>query len=219
MAAGQRWPAELIGGHPALDLVNTVSWRLDAARTIDRLPDNKALVLWASAVGLLDTDDGFPLLDAMSSTVGDVTRSVRELRDSAYAVLSPIAIGDEPDALTVGRLQVPIGAALSTARIVSVAPLRWTVGSPIRQSPMIAQVTGLLLPAIPAVADLAAMLALVVWRLLEDEPLDRLKQCQDGGCGWLFLDRSKNSSRRWCSSADCGNRSRARRHYERHREA
>ena len=43
--------------------------------------------------------------------------------------------------------------------------------------------------------------------LLRDGPLDRLRQCPgpDGWCGWLFLDRSRNGSRRWCSMALCGN--------------
>ena len=30
---------EAVGNHPALDLVNTVAWRLDPARTVDRLAD------------------------------------------------------------------------------------------------------------------------------------------------------------------------------------
>jgi predicted RNA-binding Zn ribbon-like protein len=34
-----------------------------------------------------------------------------------------------------------------------------------------------------------------------------------GGCGWLFVDESRNGSRRWCSMKDCGNRAKARRHY------
>ena len=41
----------------------------------------------------------------------------------------------------------------------------------------------------------------------------RVKAC--GGCGWLFVDRTRNGSRRWCISALCGNRDKARRHYHR----
>jgi len=39
----------------------------------------------------------------------------------------------------------------------------------------------------------------------------RVKAC--GGCGWLFIDRTRNNSKRWCISALCGNRAKARRHY------
>lgn len=45
---------------------------------------------------------------------------------------------------------------------------------------------------------------------------DRLKICPN--CGWLFLDRSRNSSRTWCDMAVCGNRNKAKRHYQRNRE-
>lgn len=40
--------------------------------------------------------------------------------------------------------------------------------------------------------------------------LDRLKACADPDCGWIFLDRSKPGSRRWCSSTGCGNRQKTR---------
>jgi predicted RNA-binding Zn ribbon-like protein len=48
-------------------------------------------------------------------------------------------------------------------------------------------------------------------------PRARIGRCADPACGWVFLDTSKGGTRRWCSSADCGNRDRARRHYERSR--
>lgn len=44
---------------------------------------------------------------------------------------------------------------------------------------------------------------------------DRVKQGADERCGWLFLDRSKNRSRRWCSMELCGSRDKMRRHYRR----
>ena len=42
-----------------------------------------------------------------------------------------------------------------------------------------------------------------------------VRQCEDAGCGWLFLDRSNARKRRWCSMADCGNRNKARTYYRR----
>jgi predicted RNA-binding Zn ribbon-like protein len=45
--------------------------------------------------------------------------------------------------------------------------------------------------------------------------LAKLRQCSAADCGWIFLDTSKNHSRRWCSMQDCGNREKARRHYQR----
>jgi predicted RNA-binding Zn ribbon-like protein len=49
------------------------------------------------------------------------------------------------------------------------------------------------------------------------EPRARVGRCADPACGWVFQDVSKGGTRRWCSSADCGNRDRVRRHYERSR--
>lgn len=41
----------------------------------------------------------------------------------------------------------------------------------------------------------------------------RLGECE--GCDWLFVDRTRNRSKRWCTSHLCGNRAKARRHYAR----
>lgn len=57
----------LVGGHPALDLVNTVGWRPDPSRTVDHLPDLPAAVRWAVAAGLLDdAAAGVPMLPAVA---------------------------------------------------------------------------------------------------------------------------------------------------------
>lgn len=56
--------------------------------------------------------------------------------------------------------------------------------------------------------------------LLSGALAGRVGQCADaGGCGWLFLDLSKNRSRRWCSIADCGNRAKQRRMQARRKAA
>jgi predicted RNA-binding Zn ribbon-like protein len=51
--------------------------------------------------------------------------------------------------------------------------------------------------------------------------LSRVHRCPvaEGGCGWLFLDQSRNGSRRWCRMADCGATAKARRLTERRRAA
>jgi predicted RNA-binding Zn ribbon-like protein len=53
--------------------------------------------------------------------------------------------------------------------------------------------------------------------LLTSPKLGRVKVCAGEGCGWIFLDESRNSSRRWCDSRDCGNRERVRKHLARKR--
>jgi len=51
--------------------------------------------------------------------------------------------------------------------------------------------------------------------LLTEGPLGAIRRCEGKGCGWLFLDTSRNRTRRWCDMRICGNRAKARRHHER----
>src|SRR5437762_819551 len=56
----------------------------------------------------------------------------------------------------------------------------------------------------------AAAAELLTWPALA-----RVHICAGADCGWLFLDQSRNASRRWCAMDGCGNRTKARRHYHR----
>jgi predicted RNA-binding Zn ribbon-like protein len=57
-----------------------------------------------------------------------------------------------------------------------------------------------------------------VIELLTTPELDRLRECAGVGCGWVFLDMSRNRSRRWCDMEECGNRAKAHRHYKRKKQ-
>jgi predicted RNA-binding Zn ribbon-like protein len=198
--AGRRRP-ELVGGHVALDLVNTVSWRLDPARVLDRRSDTEALVGWVVAAGVLSDAES----QRLSAAAGDaaaaaVLARVRRLRESVYGLLRPLALGAPAEGAEVEPVHRAITRALTHARVGSVVPWRWEVD-------------------VLGPGDLPTALAFEVWSLLQFEDLTRLRERRDRDCGWLFLDRSKHASRTWCSSTDCGNRKRARRHYQRVRGA
>lgn len=49
--------------------------------------------------------------------------------------------------------------------------------------------------------------------LLTHDNLMKIRQCIGDSCEWLFLDKTKNKSRQWCSMEGCGNRERAKRFY------
>lgn len=51
-------------------------------------------------------------------------------------------------------------------------------------------------------------------RLLVEDCLCHIKECSDDTCEWIFLDCSKSHRRRWCDMKSCGNRAKARRHYQ-----
>ncbi len=54
--------------------------------------------------------------------------------------------------------------------------------------------------------------------LLTSEDRAAIRECDAPDCEWLFLDHSRNGSRRWCDMKSCGNRQKARRHYQRAHE-
>jgi len=55
--------------------------------------------------------------------------------------------------------------------------------------------------------------------LLTSDKLHDVRACSAEDCRWLFLDISKNHSRRWCDMETCGNQAKARRHYRRKKSA
>ncbi|WP_028927647.1 CGNR zinc finger domain-containing protein [Pseudonocardia acaciae] len=182
---------DLIGGHPLLDLVNTVSWRRDPTRVRDNLSDPAALPRWLGHTGLLTDAE----LAALTDLDADTLARVRDIRETAYAVLVATANASEPEPEALDALNAVLLDALRHARPVPALPLRWTM--PVRTP-----------------ADLPHRIALGAWELLCSPDVRRLRECAGSACGWLFLDRSRNHTRRWCSTADCGNRDRVRRHYE-----
>ncbi|MFJ2739829.1 CGNR zinc finger domain-containing protein [Streptomyces sp. NPDC087440] len=169
---------QFIAGHPALDFVNTVAWRTDDARRVERVTGVEEWILWAAKAGI----------DAPVQGAGGLT----ELRGALGEVLDALVDGVGP--LPPGpwqELSRAIVRARQRADVPAELPLRWR----------------------PAGLDDA--LALLAEELLAGPYLERIGRCQGPGCGWFYLDRTRAGNRRWCSSGDCGNRDRARRHYAR----
>lgn len=195
--------AEQVGNDLALDLVNTVAWRRDPDRSTDRLDDVTALLAWARFVDLVDEETAARLARSGArdprGAEAALTR-VKDLRERLHAVVLPLAEGGQPDAVDVRALHTWLLRALERVDVGSVMPLTWQT-------------------SVASLDGLGDRLAVHAWQLLQRDAAGRLRECRDDSCGWLFLDRSRNGSRVWCSSADCGNRSRARRHYHRHRDA
>jgi predicted RNA-binding Zn ribbon-like protein len=193
--------SDLIGGHLALDFVNTVSWRGDPRRTVDRLPDFAALLAWAARSGALDPAVARSLARAARrdpAAAESALRAARQLRETLHAVLAAVVDGGAPD---LAALRPVLVDAVRHAALAPALPLHWTV-------------------PVDTPGDVPRRLTLAALDLLSDgAALSAVRRCEGAGCGWLFLDRSRSHTRRWCSTADCGNRERARRHYARVRAA
>ena len=180
----------LEGGHPALDFVNTTHGARDqppeASDELLRSYDD--LLVWGVRVGLLEERDAARLrrmADEDDAGARAAHRDALALRDLIYSVLRPLAEGGEPPAEALERLREREREALGHATLAPAeAAMSWTW---------------------PAPAELAAPLRPLVHAALElltQGPLDRVSLCAN--CRWLFLDRSKNRSRRWCSMKECG---------------
>jgi predicted RNA-binding Zn ribbon-like protein len=189
----------VLGGHPALDLVNTVGWRGtdrpdELLRSVDELEEWLDLVQ-LPLPGLGRAAPGAPRWDEASLD------AVRAARESLHRVLRPVAVGADPSVEDLDDLAARYVAALAAGRpVLEDGRLRWHWPD-----------------AAPATVLVNEVLVQGV-ELLDGESVHRVKLCTDSTCGWLFLDRSKNGSRRWCSMDVCGSRTKMRRHYRRKKE-
>jgi len=181
----------LVGGHVALDLVNTVSWRLDGNRRRDNLHDYAALTSWCQHAGLLAPGTARRLLASAPGhprLTQQTLHDVRTLREHSHALLASLA--DDAEArravVTPPALRALLLDAIAHSELTG-PPMRWQLTPD--QHP-----------------DIPRLLALQVLDLLQSPQLPLLRRCDGPGCGWLFLDRTRSHTRRWCSSSDCGNR-------------
>ncbi len=186
-----------------LDFSNTVDWR-DGDQPEDFITSYRDLVYWGRRMGLLSEEGSRRLLEEAALHPADaavaLVRAI-DLRETIYRAFSAIAQGARPREEDLATLNAALSASLARLRIVpSQDSYSWGWAA----SP----------------SDLDQMLWPVVRSagiLLTSVLLGRVRKCAGDPCGWLFLDTSKNRSRRWCDMRSCGNRAKARRYYQRKR--
>jgi predicted RNA-binding Zn ribbon-like protein len=196
---------ELVGGHVALDLVNTVDWRGDPARRRDLLVTFEHLLAWAKAAGLLTPGAVRAMSASAQRDPARATRALqraRRLREVLAPVLTAAAHDEPATARDVRRLNMFLKAALRRRRL----ELRRTAFVWSWADDKSDAFDSLLWPIVLAAAE-----------LLSSDARTQIHECGGKGCGWLFLDTSRNGRRRWCTMQGCGNRAKARRFYERTR--
>jgi predicted RNA-binding Zn ribbon-like protein len=127
---------------------------------------------------------------------------VKRLRECIWRIWTAVQGGDEPAAPDLALLTREVIAA-QRARLLTWAETgcvwRWT------------EAAGL--------DAVTARLALAVAELLAGEQLHRVRECEGRHCGWLFLDTTRNGTRRWCTAEECGSLARVTRFRARRKAA
>jgi predicted RNA-binding Zn ribbon-like protein len=193
-------PGDLVGGHPAFDLVNTVTAR-NTALPLDWLDSYERLLEWARLANIIEERVLQSLIKQAAGSFNGAVRALgrlkqlREALHTAYvAALAgrrvPEAVLDEIGVIwqeAQGRIRLEYSDNRIDARVsIDRSGLDFIRDSLIGDS----------------------------IELLRRLPPDRARVCRGDRCGWLFLDSSKGGQRVWCDMATCGNAAKTRRHHK-----
>ncbi|SDS38704.1 CGNR zinc finger domain-containing protein [Actinopolymorpha singaporensis] len=201
-------PRELpiVGGHLALDFANTVDDPLGPQRH-DHAATYDDLLRWSTKVRMISESQAGRLRRLARRRPDEAFQaleSAHELRDVLNELFGHIAESG-PDATQTAkhwtRLRPFVTDAMAAATLAGPDPDdrdgHHTSG-PRPGSPPLRW-------AWPRPDDLAVVvhpIAAAAADLLVGDQLRRVSRC--ARCPWLFLDTSKNHSRRWCDMNDCG---------------
>jgi predicted RNA-binding Zn ribbon-like protein len=183
------------GGHPALDLVNTLDER-PFATPIENLASYRDLVRFAERAGLIGRSLAKTLEHRTGPACARAVRRARKLREHLYMVLAAAHVAEPVPQSDLSAIAAAIRAA-HAARVLIASPSttladhRWAHDSEVD-------------------APLHAC-ALAIERLLSDADRSRIRKCSSHDCAVFFIDTSKGRRRRWCSMKNCGNREKQRR--------
>ena len=195
---------ELVGGHLCLDFANTVNTRDEAMRR-EYLTGYDDLVGWARHAEILTEPEAEALLhsaarhpDLAAAALG---RAVA-LRETIYRIFWAIVEDRDPEGTDLAAMNFVLREASSRLELAPSAGgfvWTWLVEED--------ELDRVLWPIAGSAAN-----------LLTSTELGRVRQCARQGCDWLFVDLSKNQSRRWCSMNMCGSRVKSRRYYRRRKQ-
>ncbi len=190
---------EFLGNRLCLDFTNTLK-DTDGSR---ELPSNyEELVAWSKQAGILTDEGAEQLLAKAAHRPAEAAMAFQRavvLRETLFHIFSRIAKDEQVEESDMDTLNTMLAETMLHARLVPKGKCcEW---SWMAQHDVLDR---MLWPVIRSAAD-----------LLTSEELWTVKVCASESCNWLFLDTSKNQSRRWCDMKSCGNRAKVRRHYER----
>ncbi|HEY1986965.1 MAG TPA: CGNR zinc finger domain-containing protein [Terracidiphilus sp.] len=193
---------ELIAGNPALDLVNTLDWRFRENGSEELLNSYDDLLRFAAQAEMIAPRQIKQILrSATHSAEAAALVDCRALREAAADVFYAIVDGRTPSPSQLKCLDRMFKEARGLQHLAWSKPcLQWEW--PASECD----------PYLPM-----WMLTIHTEKLLLSDDMKRLRACEKPDCRWLFLDTSKNHTRRWCDMKLCGNRMKARRFKAQHK--
>jgi predicted RNA-binding Zn ribbon-like protein len=191
---------DLCGGHPALDLVNSLDNRFREDGPDEMLASYADLLRFLEESGLLSRQHVRALNETVApEAAAQALRSAHDLREATAAVLYSSVARKEPGQQDIAVLEKHfLDAARHRELQWGRAGFAWAWGRHESE------------PGLPV-----WILAESVSDILLSPDMARVRTCAADTCRWLFLDTSKNHTRRWCNMKVCGNRMKARRFQER----
>ena len=190
---------KLLGGRLCLDFVNTVEW-WGKRGPKEYLKSYHDLVVWGRHAGILSHQETRILSQRAYECRSEADRALNrglKLRKSIYQLFSAIIAGNKVSTQELVLFNNHLAVTMQSVRILDgQGGFHWNV-------------TG-------DKSDLGWFLNPIAYsaaELLVSDGLKKVKACFNPFCGWLFLDGSRNQSRRWCDMKDCGNRAKALRFY------
>ena len=185
------------GGRLCLDFINTATYPAGGPAT-EFLKGYGDLVTWGLRQGLIDTDFASKLRARAKASQPDAVAAV----EAALSLRQALREIFEPGRPMPGRVNGIAHLNAALARDGALLSLEVTA-----TAARFAASAGLRTWLTGAVAVSAA-------ELLTSKSAERVQMCPGDACHWLFLDLSRNGTRRWCSMESCGNRAKVRAHYE-----
>jgi predicted RNA-binding Zn ribbon-like protein len=195
---------KLLGGHLSLDFVNTLDWR-GTDKPVEFLNTFHDIVLWSRHVGLCTHRDFQELsrqADRSEKEAKRIWRQAIELREILFRIFSTVINKKNPSPKDMADFNLMLSGSIKNWQI-----LKTKKGYAWDTSGGRSKLDWILNPILHSATD-----------LLLSNDLKNIKTCADPACGWLFLDVSRNKSRRWCDMNDCGNRAKASRFYKKSKQ-
>ena len=193
---------QMFAGELCLDLINTLDNRPVPDRRQELVPTYLDLLDWALQAGGVSPVQHAALRREAESRPREAS-AVREravsLRECLYRMFSAIVRNRRAQGDDLRTLNTYLGEALAHLEL---HPARGGYGLGWPQNA-------------PRLDSVLWPIARSASELLTSDDLKYVRECGDGTCRWLFVDRTKNHSRRWCDMKTCGNRMKARKFYRR----